>query len=70
MAECICGHEYADHYTYRLNGRPQSRCKSCDPLTGVTGNYMMVDGSYEAAMFHAADHDFEPVEQPKKREEK
>jgi len=59
---CVCGHEHDDHYSYSLNGHPQTRCKACDPHTGIRqpGNYVMDSGTYEAAMYEAADHEFEP----------
>jgi hypothetical protein len=56
----LCGHPESDHYTYILNGRDQTRCRSCDPHTGkeIPTLYAMESGTYEAAMYHAADHDF------------
>jgi hypothetical protein len=58
---CRCGHPEDDHYEYILNGRPQTRCRECDPHKNrAPGNYAMDSDSYVAAMYHAADHDFEP----------
>ena len=59
-AECVCGHAKAEHYEYVLNGRDQTRCRACDPHTGkrMPVLYAMTEGTYEAAMFEAADHDF------------
>lgn len=56
-----CGHELASHYEYQLNGRPQTRCRECDPHTNRTDmptNYAMTEGSHESMMYRAADHDF------------
>jgi hypothetical protein len=59
---CICGHEQAAHYDYILNGHDQTRCRECDPhKSREPGNYVMDGDSYEAAMFFAADHAFEPA---------
>lgn len=57
---CQCRHRESEHYEYILNGRPQMRCRGCDPHTGrrEPGNYAMDADSYEATMYHAADHDF------------
>jgi hypothetical protein len=59
---CRCGHARGAHYTYSLNFHDQTRCHECDPHSGkrvAGGNYVLEAGTYEAAMFHAADHDFE-----------
>lgn len=63
VGPCVCGHPFDDHYVYSLNGHPQGRCRTCDPHTrsDKPGNYVMDSGSYEAAMYHAADHDYDPV---------
>ena len=57
---CICNHVWSEHYIYSLNGHDQMRCRACDPHTGrrMPTLYAMTAGSHEAAMFHAADHDF------------
>lgn len=54
-----CGHDEADHYTYILNGRPQQRCRACDPLKDRTGNIEIVAGSETDRLYKFADHDFE-----------
>lgn len=63
---CVCGHPRSDHYNYILNGEPQVRCKSCDPLTSVrsSGDVELIgfeEGTYARAMYFAADHDFVPA---------
>lgn len=61
--ECRCGHQRADHYTYILNGHEQVRCKQCDPFTRSRAQQVAIQpGTYLHAMYHAADHDFEPAE--------
>lgn len=59
---CTCGHDESAHYTYCLNGHDQTRCKECDPFTGLrqdSTNVEMQHGSYVAAMYVVADHNFE-----------
>lgn len=61
---CTCGHPRSDHYQYILNGHDQTRCKSCDPMSGIPGgNYAMDHDSYVAAMYRAADHGFTPEQE-------
>jgi hypothetical protein len=61
---CRCGYPRDDdHHENILNGRDQTRCRSCDPHSGnrMPGPHEMESGTYEEAMFRAADHDFEPA---------
>lgn len=56
---CKCGHSKEEHYSYILNGRPQSRCKGCDPWKGAGGGVFVIDaGSKFEQQDRAADHDF------------
>jgi hypothetical protein len=62
---CVCGHPRSEHYSYLVstNGGPlreQGRCRACDPLAGNhEPNVALEAGSYAAAMYAAADHDFQ-----------
>lgn len=60
---CVCGHDRSEHYEYILNGRPQTRCKACDPHKhrgSGSDIRVMVKGTAESDMYFYADHDFKP----------
>lgn len=61
---CKCGHEQDAHYTYILNGHPQTRCRACDPWVkaGIKGggNFTIQAGSRFEQQDRAADHEFVP----------
>jgi hypothetical protein len=58
---CVCGHGGDDHFVYTLDGADRMRCRRCDPLSRPVAPPRLVleADTYEAAMYYAADHDYE-----------
>lgn len=54
----ICGHARDDHYTYICNGVERTRCKSCDPLKGLSGHLRINPRTAVAKLNIIANHEF------------